>query len=222
MVRKEPWLYLLTGQDSLSKDSKINQIKKAFLPEQIESFNLDILHSGGLTLKELQEKLLCLPVRTKKRLLIIRQAESLKEELREFLLEYSKDPPKHLVLLLDSEQFSPKDDFFLRIAKAAQVFRFKEVVPINTFTLIRQIEAKRTDSALKLLHQLLKNGEKPERILGGMRHAFLRSAGGIRRVKAISRLLLDCDLALKTSRIRPDFALEKTVVELCCFGGPDR
>jgi len=217
MVRKEPWLYLLAGQDSLSKDSRITQIKKALLPAQIESFNLDILHSEGLSLKELQEKLLCLPVRAKKRLLIIRQAESLKEELREFLLEYAKDPPQHLVLVLDSEQFNPKDDFLLRIARLAQVFRFKENIPVNTFTLIRQIEAKRADSALKLLHQLLKEGEKPERILGGLRHALLRNAGGVRRVKAVSRLLLDCDLALKTSRVRPDFALEKAVVELCCF-----
>ena len=222
MVRKEPWLYLLSGQDSLSKDAKISQIKKALLPAQIESFNLDILHSEGLNLKLLQEKLLCLPVRTKKRLLIIRQAESLKEELRGFLLEYSKDPPRHLVLILDSELFNPKDEFFLRIVKAAQVFRFRESIPVNTFTLVRQIEAKRTDSALKLLHQLLQSGEKPERILGGLRHALLRNAGGVRQVKSISRLLLDCDFTLKTSRIRPDFALEKAVVELCCFGGPHR
>ena len=222
MVRKEPWLYLLTGQDTLSKDAKITQLKRALLPPQIESFNLDILHAKELTLKALQEKLLCLPVRTKKRLLVIREAQSLKEELREFLLEYCKDPPEHMVLVLESGKSNVRDDFIPRIARLAQVFRSRESVPINTFVLIRQIEAKRPDSALRLLHQLLKEGEKPERILGGLRHAMLRSGGEPRRVKFVAGLLLDCDLALKTSRVRPDFALEKAVVELCALGSPAR
>ncbi|MBM3255676.1 MAG: hypothetical protein FJZ08_05175, partial [Candidatus Omnitrophica bacterium] len=145
MVVKETWLYLLIGQDISSKDLKLKSIKKSLLGQALENFNLDTLYAKGLALAELQEKLLCLPVRIKKRILVIKDAQALKEPLRDFLLEYSKKPPAHLVLILDLEHYDLRDDFILSMSRRGQVYRFKETLAVNTFSLTRQIESKRPD-----------------------------------------------------------------------------
>ncbi len=217
MVSKEAWLYLFIGQDVSSKDAKLKEIKRGLLNPALESFNLDILHAKDITLNGLQEKLLCLPVKTKKRILVIKDAQILKEPLRDFLLEYNKKPAAHVVLILDLEHYDPKDNFIARLSRSAQVFRFKETLRIDAFSLGRQIELGRADYALRVLNQLFKNGEKPERIVGALRHSLLKTGVNPARAKRIMRLLLDCDIAIKTGRLKPAFALEKTVVDLCCF-----
>ena len=219
MVSKEVWLYLLIGQEVSAKDSKLREIKKSLLNPALENFNLDTLYAKDLTLNELQEKLLCLPVKTKKRVLVIKDAQALKEPLQDFLLEYSKKPLAHVVLILDLGHYDPKDIFIPRIARAGQVFRFKEALRIDTFALGRQIELGRADYALRVLNQLFKNGEKPERIMGGLRYSLLKTGVNPARVKRVLKLLLDCDIDIKTGRLKPAFALEKTVVGLCCLSG---
>jgi DNA polymerase III delta subunit len=222
MVSKEAWLYLLIGQDVLAKDSKLKEIKKSLLSPTLENFNLDNLYAKDLTLNELQEKLLCLPVKTKKRILVIKDAQILKEPLRDFLLEYGRKPLAHVALILDLDRYDPKDNFIPRIARAGQVFRFKEALRIDTFALGRQIELGRADYALRVLNQLFKTGEKPERVMGGLRYSLLKTGVTPAREKMVLKLLLDCDIAIKTGRLKPAFALEKAVVGLCVLCGLKR
>ena len=215
MVGKEPWLYLLIGQDTSSKDLKLKNIKSSILSRDLENFNLDTLHGRDLELKELQEKLLCLPVKTKKRILVIRNAQDLKDPLRDFLIEYSRRPAGQMVLILDFEHYDQRDGFILRMSRHGQVYRFKETLAANAFSLVRQIELNKPDYALRVLQQLLKSGEKPERVLGGLRHGLLKTGVTPARMKRVLRLLLDCDIAVKTGRAKPTLALERLIVELC-------
>ena len=149
--------------------------------------------------------------------MVIREAHLLDEESRDFLLVFSKKPHKELVLVLDFDQYDYRDEFVKGISAGGSVLRFKETVNPDTFALNRQIELRKTDSALRLLNQLLKNGEAPERILGGLRYAWekqdIQSSSARRKLK----LLLGADLEMKTGRLKPAFALEKLVVRLCGF-----
>lgn len=217
MVNKISPVYLLIGQDQLQKNLKIAKIKQEFLPKNLEVFNFDLLYAHDLNLKTLQEKLLVLPVQAKQRIIVIKEAQGLKEELKKFLLKFCRAPCANIILILDTNQFSSKDGFFTELAKFSQVCRFKETIPLNTFTLWRQITYKRPDNALKVLNQLLKNGEKPERILGGLRYSCLKDAFRPLDTKKRLRLLIDCDIDIKTGRLKSDFALEKLVVGLCGF-----
>jgi len=215
VVKSQNPVYLLIGQDSLSKDVKIKGIKEEFLSSDTADFNLDVLYGPDLNLKGLQEKLLSLPLKATRRIVIIRQADELKPQIKDFLSAYVKKPYPSVLLIVDIERFSPKDSFAAGIAPYAQVSRFKESGRLDAFMLGRQIDAGRPGYALATLHQLLSNGEKPERILGGLRHAVeaARVSGpqARRRLKA----LLVCDTDIKTGKLRPDFALERLVVKLC-------
>ena len=208
-------LYLLIGQDVLSKDIQIKRLKQEFLARGFEQFNLDILYAKELTLRELQERLLCLPVKSPNRLIVIKEAQGLKEEVKEFILKFVAKLNKQLILVLDITLRNRQDEFINRIYKYAKVLHFKEIVPPDTFTLSRQINLKKPDYALRILNQLLKNGEKPEMILGGLRYSWERdNLSSLERRKRL-RVLLNCDIDIKTGKLKAPFALEKLIVNLC-------
>ncbi|MFH0935382.1 MAG: hypothetical protein V1828_00750 [Candidatus Omnitrophota bacterium] len=208
-------LYFLIGEDSLSKDAQLKKIKEQFLAKGLEQFNLDILYARETTLKGLQESFLCLPSRGSKRVIVIKQIEDLAKDAREFMLDYIKKPNPQIVLVLDAFRQDKRDGFLNTLIRFAKVFRFREGVPADTFTLSRQIGLGRPDFALRVLNQLLKNGERPERILGGLRYVWERDVGPAAQMQKKLKLLVNCDMEIKTGRLKASFALEKLVICLC-------
>jgi len=213
MVRESP-AYLFIGQDSLSKDVKLASLKQEFLPRDIQDFNYDILHAKDTPLKTLQEKLLFLPAKSNKRMVVFRDIGNARQEVREFILTYVQRPFPQILLVLDAEKRGQKDDFINTLAKSCRVVSFNETIPVDTFALNRQIERKNISGALLLLHELLENGEKPERILGGLRYALEKNTLHPYRLRKGLRILLGCDLEIKTGKLKPEFALERLVVRL--------
>jgi DNA polymerase III delta subunit len=210
-------VYLFIGQDSPAKDIALKHIKEESLPQGLEQFNFDLLYAEDLPLKTLQERLLSIPVKSSKRILVIKNAEGLKKDSEAFIMEWSKVERPNIILVLDIGQQDKKGQFIKNINRYAKVIRFKEILPSSTFTLSRQIEERRADNALRILSQLIHEGERPERILGGLRYSIennIKNAVGLRRRM---RLLLNCDIEIKTGRLKPVFALEKLVVNLCAL-----
>lgn len=210
-------LYLFIGEDSLSKDIKLEAIKDEFLPEEVRHFNFDCFYARETQLLKLQEALLRLPVKAKKRMVLIREAEKLKENVKDYLISACKDLPQYLLLILDTHTPERTDSFLRGIGRYARVLRFKEKPRVDTFKLSQEIDSRKVSTSLKILNLLLANGEKPERIMGGLRYCwgknYLATSERNRRLK----LLLNCDIDIKTGRLKPAFALEKLLVKLCCF-----
>jgi len=214
MVTKEQPVYLLTGPDSPSKDSAIHKIKEQFLPQHLQDFNFDRLYASDLRLKDLQERFLSFPVKAKKRVIIIKNAQKLTPDVKAYILKYIQRPAQHLVLILDLDTVAYKDAFVRDVARLTRTY-VNEEPRLDTFVLIRQIESRKVGFALKVLRQLLDKGERPERILGGLRHAFENKTHNSLATRKQLRILLTCDIDIKTGRIKPEFALEKLVVDLC-------
>ncbi len=220
-------IYLFVGEDSpyrdtpfSSKDIQLKQIKEEFLPKKIEQFNLDTLYAPALKLKELQEKLLMLPVKSAKRMVIIKEAQELGEEMEDFIVRWAKEEHKEVILLLDIQGQERKEVLLNDLHKYAKIFRFKEAPSLNTFNLVRHIEQRRADYALKVLDELLKEGERPERILGGLRYSLEKSRLNPLELKRRVRMLVESDIEIKTGRAKPGFALEKLIVRLCALRQP--
>jgi DNA polymerase III delta subunit len=220
-------IYLFLGQDSSlkdssssSKDAQLKQIKDEFLPREVAQFNLDLLYAQTLKLKDLQEKLLALPVKSPKRIVVIKNAQELDKDVENFIEEWARLERKDTVLILDIEEQGKKEGFLRNINKYAKVFRFKEPQALNTFNLTRQIAQRNAGIALKTLEQLIKDGERPERILGGLRYTLENSSMSFPDVKRRIKMLLECDIEIKTGRTKPVFALEKLIVRLCALVQP--
>ncbi|MFA5092770.1 MAG: hypothetical protein WC543_02340 [Candidatus Omnitrophota bacterium] len=210
-------VYLLIGQDIAAKETQLRKIKQEALSKDLQDFNLDILYANEIKLKDIQERFLAIPLKSEKRIVVIKEADSLDDASRDFLLAYAKKPFKQLILVLDFPQYDYKDEFVKAISSYASLMRFKEITNPDTFALNRQIELRKTDYALEVLSQLLKNGQAPERILGGLRFAWEKQDIQSQIAKRKLKLLLNCDIEIKTGRLRPAFALEKLVVNLCAF-----
>lgn len=214
MVTQHTSLHLFIGQDCPAKDASLAALKQTLVPEAAASFNIDTLYCRDTTLKDIQEKLLFLPVGSQRRLVVLKGLAQAKKELKDFLLRYAAKPAAHVVLVLDAGETTDKDAFIDTLASLCRVQRFGQPQRRNVFDLARSIESGRSAESLRILNELLGRGEKPEMILGGIRHSLLR---GDSRRKKISLLLLESDLSIKTGGLKPSFALEKLVVRLCAF-----
>ncbi len=212
-------VYLFIGTDNLTKDIHIKKLKDQILAKSSEQFNSDSLYSRELNLKTLQEKLLSLPVNNAKRLIIIKNAQDLKDDVKKFLIQYVKNPYPQVELILDISEIDKKDTFIKEILHFTKVFRLKEAVHADTFTLSRSIEMRKADFSLKILNDLLKEGERPERILGGLRYVWERDNAVPLEKRKRLKFLLNCDIEIKTGKLKPLFALEKLVIGLCGFRG---
>ncbi|MDD4899122.1 MAG: hypothetical protein PHT31_00015 [Candidatus Omnitrophica bacterium] len=215
MVEKDNSIHLFIGTDSLSKDTQLNKIKESLLIKQTADFNLDTLYGRELALKDFQEKILLLPVKAKKRILLVRQAQALKSEIKDFILKELKSLQKRIVLVLDFDHQEPKDDFVRKLKNFAQISYFGSVKLPDTFGLNRHIESGQLDAALRVLNELLTHGEKAERIMGGLRYAWERDIRRPLELKRKLKLLLNCDLEIKRGKLKAELALEKLVIALC-------
>jgi hypothetical protein len=221
MVMKEKSVYLFLGQDILDpensscKEKELNKLK-ANLPKQTRDFNLDILHCNDRTfsLNTLQEKLLFMPTGNAARIVVVRNLQDAKPEVKDFLCDYVKNPSLGIILVLDADRVELKNAFIERISRYAEVIRFRAETQVSTFTLSRLIETRKTEESLKVLHQLLDSGEKPERIMGGLRASWTRYPADPLSLKKRLKILLQCDLDIKTGKIKPAFALERLIVSL--------
>lgn len=209
-------IYLFLGQQQQDKDRELKKIKESYLGQGSADFNFDLFYGRQLNLPVLQERLLALPVKSAKRITLIKEAQGLEEDVQDFLLRYSLQPYPTNVLVLDFSRVEPKDDFISGISRRAKVCRFQEApAGPDTFALKDYIEARKTQPALKTLNQLLDSGKKPEMILGALRALWERQGlASLRQQKRIKALLV-CDIDIKTGRLKANLALERLVIGLC-------
>jgi DNA polymerase III delta subunit len=220
--------YLFIGEDEFSKDIKLHKIKQEFKLGELESFNFEILHSKGLDLKTLQERLLLLPIKAKQRLILIRDAPGLSPNIKQYLLTWLSKPFPHVSLILDARHIDQRDKFFNQISRLCKLVNFRQSSQINAFTLARQImytpagvrsagKEKRIKPAMRLLRQLLLQGERPEKILGALRYQLHKERLNFTERKKKLAFLLNCDIDIKTGKLKPEFALERLLIRLCYF-----
>jgi DNA polymerase III delta subunit len=213
-----PMVYLLIGQDSISKDAALEKLKQQTIPGD-SPFNLDTLYGKDTSLKRLQELLLFFPFQAN-RMVVVRNAHELKDEVKKFLVEFVKTPRERLVLVLDVERNIPKDAFLEGLKANCRTSYFREERQWTVFDLARAIEGHDCREALGILNKLLSEGEKPERLLGGLRASWQKRINSPRELERRLRLLLDCDLAIKTGRLKPALVLERLVIGLSAGRDP--
>lgn len=214
-------LYVFLGQDSAAKDTALKQIQEQHLAPGTRDFNSDTLYGGDITLQQLQEKLLFLPSLSATRVIMLNNAAEAAEPVRSFLLDWAKN--KHPGVLLIIEVRSPSGNSFAQKATALadKVYTFSRSEQPDVFALARQVEARNGPASLRILNGLLRAGEKPERILGGLRASWERNTKSQHALKKRMQALLQSDIEIKTGKLKPSIALEKMVVSLCALTEPD-
>lgn len=214
-------VYLFVGEDELAKQEKIQSLKSELFEGAgrgalAESFNYESFYAKELTLPLLNEALSRIPAGVKQRLLVIKDILRFKDNFQNFLLSRVDNLPNDLIIVFDIISIPREQNPLLnKLLEVAKVIHFKSKKKTNAFDLAYEIERKQVGSALNILADLFRAGEKPERILGALGYQFTRqSLNPDERLKKTD-LLLAADVTIKTGKLKAQFALEMLVVRLC-------
>lgn len=217
--------YLLIGDDLPAKDEKVAELKKKFL-SSAESFHFDCetLYAQKLDSETLQKALIALPVVSSKRVVVIRECEKLDSRNQEIILKTISSSAENSVVILDFNRADGKSSFMEKLKKAARPSYFEKEKPPDVFALGNAILAQKDSEALKILAQLLAQGEFPLRILGFLVWKW-RHSGNRASSEAFQRgleALQEADVNIKRSRLKPEHALELLIVRLSAKGAQAR
>ena len=211
--------YLFLGEDTLAKDQKIAELKKKILvPPQSFQFDYELLSAAKLEPEVLKKALMALAAIAAKRLIIIRECHRLSPHNQEILFQFLEKSFNHAILVLDSDEWDPKNSFLKKVRRMVELVEFSTSSKLNVFDLTKAIDFKKEGEALKILDQLTGQGIHPLQVLGTLVWFWgqARSAGvsGEKFEKGLLALQ-EADLNIKRSRLKAEYAVEFLIVKLC-------
>ncbi len=210
-------IYLFLGDDLPAKDARITEIKNKFFKNSREalSFDFDNLDAGELGADALKKALLSLPVIAPHRLIILRQVHKLKSADIQVLINFCRKPAKHCDVILESGENTLKGDL-----KDLPLYCKSAVMALpqapNVFDMTRLITANRSNEALKMLNGFYRADVRPLAVMGALVWYWGKEGKllGKERFERGLKSLEEADLNIKRSRLNPQHAVEKLVVEL--------
>ena len=209
--------YLFLGEDQISKDIKIRELKNKLFPSfEATKFDYEILYAQKLESDTLKKALISLPALAKQRLIVIKECHKLSPHNKELIIEFVKNPGP-CVLILDSDKMETDDSFVRKLGSLIKVISAKGEPQLNVFNLTRAISMRKQIDALKILAGLISSGEQPLQIMGGLVWYWKNAREGFSfdQFKKGLIALQEADLNIKRSRLKPEHALELLVVKLC-------
>lgn len=208
-------IYLLCGEDSQAKDKKINEIKASILKdEQAVFFDFESLDVSYVTAGTLKKSLVAIPSFSAKRVILIRHIEKLKNDAAQWLVNYANAPFDHCELILEASgelKASLKD-----LLPKVKVVTLGVKPALDVFEITNLMTSRKTAEALKKLPEFYRQGYHPLQLIGTLVWYWGkkgRALGPLRFEQGL-KALEEADLNIKRSRLLPEYALEKLVVEL--------
>ena len=209
--------YLLLGDDVEAKDQKIAELKKRLFPSpDALKFDYEILYGTKLEADELKKALLALPVIASQRLVVIRAVHKSNAPNQRIIAEFIRTPQNHIVLVLDSDEADDRQGFVREWLPFVKVLNVSRGSRQNVFDVTNAMAACNPSQALKVLGDLLAQGDHPLQIMGAMVWFWGKSRPRLTDERFRQGLLelQETDLNIKRSRLRPEHALEMLVVRL--------
>jgi DNA polymerase III delta subunit len=210
--------YLFLGQDVNQWEIQLAALKKEFLPSRdAPRMDLDVFYGAKLDPIDLKKSLLALPAVAPQRLVILRDAHQINSHNQTLILDHLTLDVHHVVLLMESCEWTVKDAYVKKLMPFVKMVDLgRGAQHPDVFAMTRAMSGRRLAEALKILSQLLQEGQHPLQIMGGiiwfwgkMRERLLQD-----RFLEGLRALQEADLYIKRSRICPEYALELVVVKL--------
>ncbi|MDP8212209.1 MAG: hypothetical protein P9X22_02815 [Candidatus Zapsychrus exili] len=211
-------IYFLLSEDTQLKDKKIDEIKKKYLPsKEALQFDFIIIHGIKLDPAELKKALIQLPSVSENKVVVIRSVEKLSAQNKDIVLNFIDTKYDAIILVLDSNSPDLDNAFTKKISKQAEVLRLKSNVKSNVFDMTNAIGFNNPKKALKLLFELISNGDHPLQIMGALVWFWGKKRSKVSKENFKKGLLVlqEADLNIKRSRLNPEIAVEIAVVKLC-------
>ena len=211
-------IYLIIGHDVLAKDKNISELKDRYL-STFESENLDYetFNSHKLDPDILKQSLIALPIISKYRLVVLRSVEKLSTHNKNLLLSITESLTEKTILILDADVLDGKTTFYKKMSVRSKLIRVKSFVKRNVFDVTNAMERNRVGEALRILTQLIEEGQHPLQIMGVLIWFWGKMKTCVKQETFNKGLLAfqKADSDIKRSRVNPKYALEILLTKLC-------
>jgi hypothetical protein len=232
MVGSNISFYFVTGRDFQQRRSAIESIKNKTLQTSASPLNILTFYGKEIDANQLRQKLLTFSF-SREKIVIIKEADNLPEEAKDFLLANYKKIVFHNCLIFETDKDYPdllrnkkitSDKFFSFLLKNANIpLKYQKVAPGYTvsFEGLRQC-ARRSDTAgaFYILEKLFesKNSDKDKEILGLQILGFLVGEYSYLKNSAVKFKYFDylwqADRMMKEGAVAGRFALEILLAKL--------
>lgn len=119
-----PVIYLFGGEPFLQQKT-LQQIEKAVLDPGSEDFNLHIFHGKGVAIEQVMDAAMTFPAFAEKRLVVVKDAQSLSTSDLEELLSYIENPMDTTCLVFSGEKIDSRRKFFKILKKNDALLELK-------------------------------------------------------------------------------------------------
>ena len=154
-------LYHFTGEEDLLKEEAWRKISSILIPDDLKSFNLDLLYGPETSAVEIINKASTLPVNSEKRLLVVFDIHKLSPFYKDVLLSYLPKLPDFVCLILISPKLTSKTKFYTALDKLATTVDFRRLydsqIPAWVQARVKEYGKKMEPAALQILHNYVGN-----------------------------------------------------------------
>lgn len=149
MVNSKPSVYLFTGSNDYLKERQIESLRSSLLKNSSGDTDYKVFRIGEDELSEILNYVNTIPFLASHKLVIVKNAEDMKDAEVSRLADYIKKPSKFTYLVLDL-----KDDDFAgdhpEIAGNSAVKRFDDLAPAEFRTWVKQFVSLRSSGKIRI------------------------------------------------------------------------
>jgi DNA polymerase-3 subunit delta len=154
-------LYLFYGEESFLIEESLRQIRSAVLAEGLEDFNYDVFYGHQLEVFQVKDAVETLPMMSSQRVVVLRDAQELKDSQWQALDELIVNPIDTTVFVVLATKVDKRKKFFKSFSKNGVIVEFKRLYDDQVVGWIRTLSKREgialEPSAAQLLHQLVGN-----------------------------------------------------------------
>ncbi|MFH1782504.1 MAG: DNA polymerase III subunit delta [Candidatus Omnitrophota bacterium] len=163
MPTKENPSYLFLGEETFLKEDAVNTLVSKHLGKSTKELNYKVFYAKerSFDIKEMFDFLTTLPFLSKKRVVILKEAQALSISCKESILNYLKEPQNSSVFIMESSSPVIKGGFLLEASKLAHLVYFRKLrdVELDNWIVkkVRSYNKKIDQDAVIALKESLEN-----------------------------------------------------------------
>ena len=133
--------YLFLGEESFLKQEAIEKLKSTLLDKNTQELNYNTFYAKdkNFNVSQMLDDLDTMPLLSKRRLVVLKEADSITASARASILSYLESPRESSVFVIESDLPAIKGEFLLKASKAAHLIYHRKLTGtgINTWLVKR-------------------------------------------------------------------------------------